>query len=48
MHTGISPDDGDFDIDVGLRFAVDKEDYPDPTVLRQYRIMRNPQKYDII
>ena len=36
MHTGISPDDGDFDIDVGLRFAVDKEDYPDPTVLKKW------------
>lgn len=25
MHTGISPDDGDYDIDVGLRFDIDKD-----------------------
>lgn len=36
MHTGIKPDDGDFDIDVGLKFAVDKENYPDPTVLKKW------------
>ena len=36
MHTGINPDDDDFDIDVGLKFEVDKEDYPDPTVLKKW------------
>ena len=36
MHTGVNPDDGDFDIDVGLKFAVDKKDYPDPTVLKKW------------
>lgn len=36
MHTGISPDDGDYDIDVGLRFDIDKDDYPDPTVVKKW------------
>ena len=36
MHTGINPEDDDFDIDVGLKFAVDKEDYPDPLVLKKW------------
>lgn len=36
MHTGINPEDEDFDIDVGLKFVVDKEDYPDPTVLKKW------------
>ena len=36
MHTGISPDNGDFDIDVGLKFEVEKDDYPDPTVLKKW------------
>ena len=36
MHTGINPDDDDFDIDVGLKFDVDKDDYPDPTVLKKW------------
>lgn len=36
MHTGINPDDEDFDIDVGLKFDVDKDDYTDPTVLKKW------------
>lgn len=36
MHTGINPEDEDFDIDVGLKFAVDKENYPDPTILKKW------------
>lgn len=36
MNTGINPDDDDFDIDVGLKFKVDKNDYPDPTVLKKW------------
>ncbi len=30
MGTGIKPEDGDYDIDVGLRFNIDKEEYSDP------------------
>ena len=30
LGTGVKPLEGDFDIDVGLRFDVTKEDYPDP------------------
>lgn len=36
MHTGVKPDDGDYDIDVGLRFDIDKDDYPDPTVVKKW------------
>ena len=36
MHTGISPDDGDYDIDVGLRFDIDKDDYPDPVAVKKW------------
>ncbi len=36
MHTGVIPDDGDFDIDVGLKFNIDKEDYSDPTVVKKW------------
>lgn len=36
MHTGINPDNDDYDIDVGLLFPVDKEDYPDPTTLKKW------------
>lgn len=36
MHTGINPDNDDFDIDVGLEFEVDKNDYPDPTVVKKW------------
>jgi len=30
MGTGIKPENGDYDIDVGLKFDIDKNDYPDP------------------
>jgi len=30
MGTGIKPEDGDYDIDVGLKFSIDKDDYSDP------------------
>ena len=36
MHTGISPDDGDYDIDVGLKFNLDKDNYPDPTEVKKW------------
>ena len=34
MNTGIRPADGDYDIDVGLRFNCAKEDYPNPVDLK--------------
>ena len=36
MHTGIKPDDGDYDIDVGLRFNIDHSDYSDPVAVKQW------------
>lgn len=30
MGTGIKPDNGDYDIDVGVKFDIDKDDYTDP------------------
>ena len=36
MHTGIIPDDGDFDIDVGLRFDLMRSEYPDPLTVKQW------------
>jgi hypothetical protein len=36
MHTGINPKDGDYDIDVGLKFSINKDDYPDPTVVKKW------------
>ncbi len=36
MGTGIQPEKGDFDIDVGLRFNIDKDDYPDPLVPKKW------------
>ena len=30
MGTGILPEDEDYDIDVGLKFSMDKDDYSDP------------------
>lgn len=35
MGTGIKPADGDYDIDVGLRFNVQKADYPNPVDLKE-------------
>lgn len=36
MGTGIKPDDGDFDIDVGLKFDIDHDDYPNPVQVKQW------------
>jgi hypothetical protein len=34
MNIGVKPIDGDFDIDVGLRFDLSKDDYPDPVTVK--------------
>jgi hypothetical protein len=36
MGTGVVPLDGDYDIDVGLLFDVNKDDYPDPVVVKKW------------
>lgn len=36
MKTGIKPDSGDYDIDVGLRFSLKRSDYPDPVTVKQW------------
>ena len=36
MGTGIKPDDGDFDIDVGLKFDIDHDDYSDQEIGRAH------------
>ena len=36
MRTGIKPEDGDYDIDVGLRFDINKDDYPNPIEPKQW------------
>lgn len=36
MCTGIIPEDEDYDIDVGLKFSIDKDDYPDPIVPKKW------------
>lgn len=36
MGTGIKPTDGDYDIDVGLKFDIDKDDYPDPVTIKKW------------
>lgn len=36
MGTGIKPDDGDYDIDVGLRFDIDKDEYSDPIIPKEW------------
>jgi hypothetical protein len=36
MNTGVKPINGDFDIDVGLRFDLPKADYPDPLVVKKW------------
>lgn len=35
MHTGVVPLDGNYDIDVGLIFDCEKNEYPDPVVLKK-------------
>ncbi len=36
MGTGVKPEDGDYDIDVGLKFDIDKKDYPDPVKVKKW------------
>ncbi|MGN1304772.1 MAG: nucleotidyltransferase [Oscillospiraceae bacterium] len=36
LGTGIKPTDGDYDIDVGLRFEISKDDYSDPTEIKKW------------
>lgn len=36
MGTGILPEDEDYDIDVGLKFNMDKDDYSDPIVPKKW------------
>ena len=36
MHTGINPDNSDFDIDIGLEFEIDKDDYLDPVKVKTW------------
>ena len=36
MGTGIKPIDGDYDIDVGVRFEINKNDYTDPVVPKKW------------
>ncbi len=36
METGVKPVDGDYDLDVALRFDLDTKDYPDPVVVKSW------------
>lgn len=36
MGTGIKPDDGDYDIDVGLKFDINKDEYADPVDVKKW------------
>lgn len=36
LGTGVKPLDGDFDIDVGLLFEVDRQNYPDPVEVKKW------------
>lgn len=36
MGTGIIPEDEDYDIDVGIKFNINKEDYSDPLVAKKW------------
>lgn len=36
LGTGIKPIDGEYDIDVGIRFNVSKNDYPDPVEVKKW------------
>ncbi|MFY0533049.1 cyclic GMP-AMP synthase DncV-like nucleotidyltransferase [Nannocystis pusilla] len=35
LRTGVKPVDGDYDIDVGLRFNTTKQEWTDPVALKQ-------------
>ena len=43
MSTGVKPLDRDYDIDVGLRFDLSKEDYPNPVEVKLwvYEVLKN-------
>lgn len=47
MYTGVEPLDKEYDIDVGLRFKVNKADYENPTELKNkiYDILQNHTEY---
>ncbi len=36
MFTGVKPLNGDYDIDVGIKFDIDKSDYEDPVKVKQW------------
>lgn len=36
MDTGVKPLDADYDIDVGVRFKLAKDDYPDPLTVKKW------------
>lgn len=36
MCTGIKPQKGDYDIDVGLKFEIDRDDHPDPVKVKEW------------
>lgn len=36
MNTGVKPDNDDYDIDVGLKFEIDKDDYVDPVKVKKW------------
>lgn len=36
MGTGVKPESGDYDIDVGIRFNIDHDDYEDPIVPKKW------------
>lgn len=47
MYTGVEPLDKEYDIDVGLRFKVNKDDYEKPTELKNkiYDILKTHTEY---
>lgn len=47
MYTGVEPLDKEYDIDVGLRFKANKDDYEKPTELKNkiYDILQNHTEY---
>ena len=36
MGTGIKPEDDDYDIDVGIKFDINKDDYSDPVKVKKW------------
>jgi hypothetical protein len=45
MNTGVMPKDGNFDIDVGLIFACEKDKYPDPLELKR-KVMKAIERHN--